>query len=107
MYVLLQLNAYFNFVFELCSYALPRYWKIRIGSTFRTGGGTVHNVKTIVHHPDFDNTYYTNDIAVLVVANRINIDHNVRQGTLIKQGVEIKPNSVCVIVGWGLREVRY
>ncbi|KOB69586.1 Co-chaperone protein HscB, mitochondrial [Operophtera brumata] len=86
-------------------YALPKYWKIRVGSTFRTRGGVIHNVKTIVHHPDFDNTYYTNDIAVLVVANRINLNANVRQGTLIKQGVEVKPNSLSMLVGWGVREV--
>lgn len=89
------------------SYSRPQYWKIRVGSTYRTHGGSIYNVKSIIHHPEFDESYYNNDIAILVTTKRLSFNNNVRQGTLLKQGVEIKPNSVALLVGWGVTEVSF
>ncbi|XP_022832042.1 trypsin, alkaline A-like isoform X1 [Spodoptera litura] len=86
------------------NYTMPKYWKIRVGSTYRTGGGVLHNLKTIIPHKDFDKFFYTNDISVVVVAKQFSFNNNVRQGTIIKQGVEIKPDSLCTLVGWGVLE---
>ena len=65
----------------------------------------LHKVKTIVPHYGFDKRYYTNDIAVVVVAKRFTLGNLVRQGTIIKPGTELVPNSVCTLVGWGAIEV--
>ena len=52
------------------------------------------------------NYFYTHDIAIVVVARQFSFNTNVRQGTIIKQGVEIQTDSLCTLVGWGVLEVR-
>uniref|UniRef100_A0A2A4JDE7 Peptidase S1 domain-containing protein n=1 Tax=Heliothis virescens TaxID=7102 RepID=A0A2A4JDE7_HELVI len=86
------------------NYTHPKYWKIRVGSTYRSGGGVLHNLKTIIPHRGFDKYFYTNDIAIAVVSKPFSFNSNVRQGTIIKQGVEVKPDSLCTLVGWGVLE---
>ncbi|PZC80610.1 hypothetical protein B5X24_HaOG200408 [Helicoverpa armigera] len=86
------------------NYTHPKYWKLRVGSSYRSGGGVLHNLKTIIPHRGFDKYFYTNDIAIVVVSKPFAFNTNVRQGTIIKQGVEIKPDSLCTLVGWGVLE---
>ncbi|XP_075983978.1 trypsin, alkaline A-like [Anticarsia gemmatalis] len=86
------------------NYTQPKYWKIRVGSSYRTRGGAMHNLKTIIPHNEFDKYYYTNDIAIVVVSKQFTFNNNVKQSTIIKQGVEIKPDSLCQLVGWGVLE---
>ncbi|KAG6448832.1 hypothetical protein O3G_MSEX005710 [Manduca sexta] len=86
------------------NYSLPIYWRIRVGSSYRTRGGFIHNIKTIVPHPDFDKFFYTNDIAVIVVTKPFIFGKKVKQGTILKYGAEVMPNSVCTLVGWGVLE---
>nr|XP_026488867.1 trypsin, alkaline C-like [Vanessa tameamea] len=86
------------------NYSFPQYWRIRVGSTYRTRGGVLHKIKTIATHYGFDRQYYTNDIAVVVVAKRFTIGNLVSQATIIKPKSELMPNSVCTLVGWGSTE---
>ncbi|XP_063541578.1 trypsin, alkaline A-like [Cydia strobilella] len=86
------------------NYTLPKYWKIRVGSSFRSQGGVLHKVKTIIIHRDFNKYYYTNDIAVLVVSRPFTFGPGVRQGTIAKLGNEIRRNSSCTVIGWGAAE---
>ncbi|XP_059051607.1 trypsin, alkaline A-like [Achroia grisella] len=86
-------------------YTQPRYWKIRVGSTYRSRGGIIHSIKTIIPHHAFDKYFYTNDIAVLVVSKSFVFGSNIRQGTVIRHGVEVKPNSICTLLGWGSKQV--
>lgn len=67
----------------------------------------LHKIKSIVPHHGFDKNYYINDIAIVVVAKKFNIGNLVRQGTIIKANSELKPNSMCTLVGWGSTEVYY
>ncbi|XP_026737030.1 trypsin, alkaline C-like [Trichoplusia ni] len=86
------------------NYTLPKYWKIRVGSTYRTRGGVLHNIKSIIPHQAFDKYFYTNDIAMVVVSRPFSFNSYVKQSTIIKQGVEIKPNSMATLIGWGVIE---
>ncbi|CAH2986222.1 unnamed protein product [Chilo suppressalis] len=87
------------------NYALPKYWKVRVGSSFRTGGGSLYNLKTIIPHEGFNRSYYFNDIAVVVVDKPIRTSVNVKQSKIIQKGLEVKPFSGCVVAGWGAKEV--
>lgn len=86
------------------SYSNPKYWKIRVGSSYRNRGGVIHDMKLIIPHPDFDKVYYTNDIAIVVASKQFIFNNNVKQSTIIKQDVEIKPDSICQLAGWGVLE---
>ncbi|XP_041972419.1 trypsin, alkaline A-like [Aricia agestis] len=83
------------------NFTLPQYWKVRVGSSYRSHGGVVHKVKKIIQHYSFDKYYYMNDIAVVVVAKKITFSRYVGQATIIKEGTELPENSVCTLIGWG------
>ncbi|CAK1590186.1 unnamed protein product [Parnassius mnemosyne] len=83
------------------NYTLPKFWKVRVGSSYRTRGGVLHKIKKIIPHPSFDKYYYTNDVAVLVLATPLLLGKFVRQGTITKPRTEIAPNEMCTLVGWG------
>ncbi|XP_028168643.1 trypsin, alkaline A-like [Ostrinia furnacalis] len=87
------------------NYSQPKFWKIRVGSSYRTRGGSLYNLKTIIPHEAFDKNFYTNDIAVLVLSKQIKLNSNVKQSTIIRPNVEVKPYSLCTLVGWGTEEV--
>ncbi|XP_068623881.1 trypsin CFT-1-like [Battus philenor] len=83
------------------NYTQPRYWKVRVGSTYRTRGGVLHRLKNIIPHPEFDKYYFKNDVAVLIVATPFTMYRFVGQATITKPWTEITPNSLCALVGWG------
>ncbi|XP_028035246.1 trypsin, alkaline A-like [Bombyx mandarina] len=86
------------------NYSLPKYWRVRVGSSYRSRGGFIHGLKTIITHRGFDQLYYTNDIAMVVVTKTFIFSPKVRQGTIVKYGTEISPNSICTLIGWGVKE---
>ncbi|KAL0867807.1 hypothetical protein ABMA27_008509 [Loxostege sticticalis] len=87
------------------NYSQPKYWKIRVGSSYRTKGGSLYSLKNIIPHEAFDTSYYTNDIAVIVVSKKISFNMNVKQSTIIRPNVEVKPYSLSTLVGWGSEEI--
>lgn len=82
------------------------YWKIRVGTSYRTRGGALHNVKAIYPHPSFDKTLYNNDIAVVVAESNFVLGGSVRRGTISKPGHDVKAGSAATLVGWGVMGVR-
>lgn len=76
-----------------------------MGSSFRSSGGVIHNLKKIIVHPDFDNVYYTNDVAVVVVEKKFVFGEHVAQGTIAKYRSGIRDGVMCTLVGWGSMEV--
>ncbi|CAG9104922.1 unnamed protein product [Plutella xylostella] len=84
------------------TYNNPKLWKIRVGSSYRTRGGVLHDVKTIITHPGFDKRIYNNDVAVLVASKPFTLNKYVRQGTIPKPGTETKENSKVTLIGWGV-----
>ncbi|CAG5047738.1 unnamed protein product [Parnassius apollo] len=58
------------------NYTSPRFWKVRVGSSYRTR-------------------------AVIVVATPFLLGKFVRQGTITKPNTEVAPNAMCTLVGWG------
>ncbi|KAJ2937951.1 hypothetical protein O0L34_g14234 [Tuta absoluta] len=86
------------------NYTQASYWRVRVGTTYRSSGGTVHTVKTIITHTDFDPYFFTNDIAVVVVNRKFTLGGNIAQATIAKTRSEVKDGSVCSLVGWGSAE---
>ncbi|CAK1541721.1 unnamed protein product [Leptosia nina] len=81
------------------NYSDPQFWRVRVGSSFRTRGGFLHKVKTIIPHQGFDRYYFMNDVAVLVVARKFYFGDTIKQSTIANKGTELKPNSLCTLVG--------
>ncbi|XP_049879581.1 trypsin, alkaline A-like [Pectinophora gossypiella] len=86
------------------NYTLPKYWKVRVGSSYRSGGGVIHSVKSIIPHKEFDPYFYSNDIAVVVVRRKFTFNSYVGQATIAKSRSEVREGSFCTLVGWGSAE---
>ncbi|XP_045490537.1 trypsin, alkaline C-like [Pieris rapae] len=87
------------------NYSDPQFWRVRVGSSFRSRGGFLHKVKTVVTHQEFDRYYFTNDIAVLVIAKKFYFGDTIKQATIANKGTELMVNSLCTLVGWGVTKV--
>ncbi|XP_038216248.1 trypsin, alkaline C-like [Zerene cesonia] len=87
------------------NYTYPDFWRVRVGSSFRSRGGVLHKVKAIVPHREFDKYYFTNDVAIVVLSKKILFGSTTRQATIANKGTELKPNSLCTLIGWGVTQV--
>ncbi|XP_067009645.2 trypsin-1 [Anabrus simplex] len=64
-------------------------------------GGSVHQLKRVIMHPDFSFLTARNDIAVLQVSPPLSIDETRRVIKLPGRGQLIATNSTATFVGWG------
>lgn len=88
------------------SFTLTKYWKLRVGSTYRSQGGILLNIKKFIIHPNFDKKYYSNDIAIIVTSHAITFSNKVRQATIPQPYSEIKTDAIVTLVGWGATQVK-
>lgn len=76
-----------------------------MGSSYRSRGGTIEDIKALIKHPSFDSKYYINDVAIAIAAHAIPFSNNVRQGTISQSYSELETESVVTLVGWGATKV--
>lgn len=75
---------------------------IRVGSTYRSSGGSTYSSRMLIQHPSYNTTNSDYDVAVIRVFRRINIDG-------VNSSLVYTPNYSCVvpagtnltITGWG------
>ncbi|GBP42995.1 Trypsin, alkaline C [Eumeta japonica] len=88
------------------NFSHPTYWKVRVGSSYRSHGGTVIDLQQIIVHPQFKPFTYENDLAIAILAKQLTFSDAIRQGAVPPMNTEIKPDSPCMLVGWGATETR-
>lgn len=78
----------------------PFNYQVRAGSSFRQQGGTVHQVRKINFHPQYQ--YPKNDVALLRLMNVIKFDgKTISSISMFKFGEESQPGSTASVAGWG------
>ncbi|KAG5674238.1 hypothetical protein PVAND_004218 [Polypedilum vanderplanki] len=77
---------------------------IRTGSSAKSSGGTVHNVKQTILHPEFNSVKLFNDIALLLLETDIIFDANSKPIALPAQDQIIPDDTLCTVSGWGKME---
>uniref|UniRef100_A0A8C9UT37 Peptidase S1 domain-containing protein n=1 Tax=Spermophilus dauricus TaxID=99837 RepID=A0A8C9UT37_SPEDA len=58
-------------------------------------------VKRTIPHPDYDNQYYYNDIMLLQLEKKANLNPAVQPIKLPRSKDKVKPGKVCLVAGWG------
>ncbi|XP_023935766.2 trypsin CFT-1-like [Bicyclus anynana] len=81
--------------------ARPSSWRMRIGSTRASSGGTVFHTDRIISHPSFNARTADNDIAILRTTRQIGFNNNARAGPIAGANYNLPDRSVVWAIGWG------
>lgn len=83
----------------------PTTYRVRVGSSLRHRGGTLHRVQSYVIHEEFressDYINAENDLALLLLENPILFDITKLPIAMFDPGQESRPGSRAVVAGWG------
>ncbi|XP_053663471.1 trypsin-7-like [Anopheles marshallii] len=80
---------------------IPRYMKVRVGSSFYSGHGTFHDVKSFLAHPDHIPYSWIMDYALLELKESLVFSNAVQPITLASQPDDLPYDLDCVVTGWG------
>ncbi|KAF7276378.1 hypothetical protein GWI33_007241, partial [Rhynchophorus ferrugineus] len=75
---------------------------IRVGSSYRTSGGQIVNVKKITSHTSFSSVTYDYDVAVVELASSLTFGTGVQPIALPDSSFKIVNGKIAVATGWGL-----
>lgn len=79
---------------------------MRIGATFASSGGAVHNVISHIMHPNYNQgTFMNNDIGIVRVSGAMALGGAARAGSIPGVNFNIADNTLVMAVGWGLTAV--
>ncbi|KAI5639631.1 trypsin domain-containing protein [Phthorimaea operculella] len=83
------------------SRAAASIWRVRVGSSFRSSGGVVHNVARIIDHPEYDSNGWDHDISVLHLETFMVFNNVVQQAVIAGPNYFVADNDPIWSVGWG------
>lgn len=76
---------------------------IRAGSRHHHKDGVVVKISKIVQHPDFNRpTYLNNDIAVIILQEKLKFSSTIGRIPIPVQNEVLRPDSMVSVTGWGL-----
>uniref|UniRef100_A0A2H1VHR7 SFRICE_012354 n=1 Tax=Spodoptera frugiperda TaxID=7108 RepID=A0A2H1VHR7_SPOFR len=79
----------------------PGQFRIRVGSSFRSSGGVVHNVMLNIVHPAYNPWTMDSDIAILRSASTFSFNNNVRAASIAGANYFPGDNQAVWAAGWG------
>ncbi|CAK1602326.1 unnamed protein product [Parnassius mnemosyne] len=83
----------------------PSRWRMRLGSTWTSSGGTVYNSAEIIRHPNYDRLTLDNDVAVLRAASTFSFSNSVRAAGIAGANYNLADNQAVWAIGWGATEI--
>uniref|UniRef100_T1GRG6 Peptidase S1 domain-containing protein n=1 Tax=Megaselia scalaris TaxID=36166 RepID=T1GRG6_MEGSC len=75
---------------------------VRVGSTNKTKGGQVINVKSYINHPDYSKSTHSHDVAVILLEKHAVLNTSVR--TIELATTTPRTGTPAVVTGWGTEE---
>ncbi|KAH9644576.1 hypothetical protein HF086_009151 [Spodoptera exigua] len=79
----------------------PGQLKIRVGSSFRSSGGVLHNVIQYIMHPGYNFRTFDNDIGIIRSATAFTFNNNVRAASIAGANYFPADNQPVWAAGWG------
>ncbi|XP_033757771.1 transmembrane protease serine 9-like [Pecten maximus] len=82
----------------------PTRWEVRVGAyhvNSRTTYESVHHVQKIVMHESYNTVTVENDVAVMVLSQRINFNNMVKPICLPPNSIHVTVGQRCLSAGWG------
>ncbi|XP_045505392.1 trypsin CFT-1-like [Colias croceus] len=77
-------------------------WRMRVGSSFASSGGVVHNTNSLILHPWYNDNTLDNDVAIVRSNTAFTFNANVARGSIASANYWLADNQVVWAVGWGL-----
>lgn len=81
-------------------------FQIRAGSDLKSQGGQIVNVTKFFLHPDYQQNGFYNDIAVMRLAEKLQINTKVQPIQIAPRGYRVPDNAELLVSGWGTLEFR-
>ncbi|XP_026091700.1 complement factor D-like [Carassius auratus] len=64
-------------------------------------------VKSYIQHPSYSGSFHFNDIMLLKLKEKVNINNNyVKSISLPKNGEDVEANTLCSVAGWGQLKIK-
>lgn len=82
--------------------SLRLFLNVRVGSSQRDSGGTVHSVIRIKQHPQFNSYTRDYDISLLQLQKELKFSAQVYPINLPNENEVIDPGTEAVVTGWGI-----
>lgn len=79
----------------------PNQFRIRVGSVNATAGGILHNVASIIAHPNYDPWNLGHNIGILRVSTIIAFNVNVRPAPIAGSNYHLADYQYVWAIGWG------
>ncbi|XP_011561374.3 trypsin, alkaline C [Plutella xylostella] len=80
----------------------PSRWRVRVGSSFSSSGGSVHTIRLLTYHAGYNAQTMDNDVAVLRTSTPITfIPNAVAPATIAGPNYVLNDNQAVFAVGWG------
>lgn len=76
-------------------------FQIRAGSDLKSQGGQIVNVTKIFIHPEYQQSGYYNDIAVMRLETKLQFGSKVQSVQLAPRGYKVPDNAPLLVSGWG------
>lgn len=74
---------------------------VRVGTTNKSKGGSLHKVKRIVQNEMFNRYSIDYDFSLLELQDSIEFNENVQPIKLVDSDQKIIDNTMCLVTGWG------
>lgn len=85
---------------------LPAYmFRLRLGSTYASRGGIVHNVAQHVLHPNYNMWTLDTDVMIMRSSTFFVYTNVLQQGTIASATYNLPDNQEVWVTGWGTLEV--
>lgn len=79
----------------------PKSLIVRAGTSTSTSGGTIYNIKKIHRHPNYNRTYWQNDVAILELEEEIQYNSKMRPIEIVDDNFEFTAYQMVDTTGYG------
>lgn len=78
---------------------------VRVGSSNKTSGGSVFQLKRMIIHPNYEVASTDYDFGLLELANLLKFSDKIKPIALPSADFEIDDETICVTSGWGKKSL--
>lgn len=79
----------------------PQDWRVRLGTSLPSSGGTVHTISQLVLHPQYDDPTLNNDVAVVRLSTPAVYSSTVQPISIAGTNYNVPDGTPVVTAGWG------
>ncbi|XP_026732818.1 trypsin, alkaline C-like [Trichoplusia ni] len=79
----------------------PFEWRVRLGTSLASSGGSLHDVSQLVIHPQYSSATLRNDVAIVRLASPAQYSNSIQAVSIAGANYNLADNSNVQTIGWG------